>query len=295
MTSEGKSRVERIDAHQHFWRFDPAVHGFIDESMPVLRRDYLPAHLAPELSERGLDGCIAVQAPETLAETRFLLELADAHDFVRGVVGWVDLRAPNLDEVLAELGEHPSLVGIRHIVQSAPDAIFEDAAFWRGVGQLAEHDLGYDVLVYERQLPLVYPRLAELPDMTLVLDHAGKPNLREPNIAAFLRQLAPLARLPNVVCKLSGLVTEAKWSSWSAEELRPVLDGALGLFGTERLLFGSDWPVCLLAASYGEVFDIIDDYFRGFSDSERAAVFGGNALRAYRIPGRTHSITGSQS
>lgn len=284
MASE--SGVDRIDAHQHFWRFDPVVHGFIDESMPVLRRDYLPEHLLPELARRGIDGSIAVQAPETLEETRFLLDLASKHDFIRGVVGWVDLRAPNLDEVLTELSARPRFVGVRHILQSAPDVLFNDPAFWAGVERLARHQLSYDVLVYERQLELVLPRLAELPEVTFVLDHVGKPKLRQPDVSAFLRSLAPIARLPNVTCKLSGLVTEASWTSWSAEDLRPVLDGALELFGTERLIFGSDWPVCLLAASYREVHAALDDYFHSFSAGERDAVFGGNALRAYRIPPR---------
>lgn len=278
-----ESRVDRIDAHQHFWRFDPVVHSFIDESMPVLRRDYLPEHVAPHLAQHGLDGCIAVQAPETLDETRFLLDLAKENAFVRGVVGWVDLRAPDLDDVLSELCARPGLVGIRHILQSAPDVLFNDLAFWAGVERLARHQLSYDVLVYERQLQLVLPRLAELPEVTFVLDHVGKPNLREPNVAAFLRSLAPIAQLPNIYCKLSGLVTEANWSNWKPEDLRPVLDGALELFGTERLIFGSDWPVCLLAASYDQVHAVVDDYFRSFSQAERDAVFGKNALAAYRI------------
>jgi L-fuconolactonase len=274
----------RIDAHQHFWRFDPAVQTFIDEGMTVLRRDFLPEHSKAELHGAQLSGCVAVQAPQTLEETHFLLGLSDANDFIRAVVGWVDLRDAAVDGVLEELTEHPRLRGIRHIVQEEPDDIFEDPAFKRGVARLARHELTYDMLVYERQLPLAQRFMAALPGVSFVLDHVGKPNLRAPNLEAFLRELRPIAALPNVVCKLSGLVTEGDWQSWTKDTLRPFIDGAVELFGTERLLFGSDWPVCLLAGSYAEVFGLVDDYFQSFSETERANVFGENALRAYRIP-----------
>jgi L-fuconolactonase len=274
----------RIDAHQHFWRYDPAVQTFIDESMSVLTRDFLPADSKRELDGAGLSGCIAVQAPQTLEETRWLLELSDANAFIRAVVGWVDLRDPALDAVLAELTRHPRLRGIRHIVQEEPDDVFEERAFQRGVARLAHHGLCYDMLVYERQLPLAQRFMASLPDVSFVLDHVGKPNLREPSLERFLRQLRPIAELPNVVCKLSGLVTEADWKSWSTEDLRPFIDGAVELFGTHRLLFGSDWPVCLLAGSYRDVLGVVDEHFKSFSEAERAALFGENAMRVYRIP-----------
>ncbi len=274
----------RIDAHQHFWRYDPAVQTFIDESMSVLKRDFLPAHSKEALDGARLFGCIAVQAPQTLEETRWLLELSDENAFIRAVVGWVDLRDSALDGVLEELTRHPRLRGIRHIVQEEPDDIFEDSAFRRGVARLAPHGLCYDMLVYERQLPLAQRFMASLPEVSFVLDHVGKPNLREPSPERFLRQLRPIADLPNVVCKLSGLVTEANWQSWTKEDLRPFIDGAVELFGTERLLFGSDWPVCLLAGSYRDVFGVVDEYFQSFSAAERAALFGENATRVYRIP-----------
>ncbi len=274
----------RIDAHQHFWRYDPAVQTFIDESMSVLKRDFLPAHSKEALDGARLFGCIAVQAPQTLEETRWLLELSDENAFIRAVVGWVDLRDSALDGVLEELTRHPRLRGIRHIVQEEPDDIFEDSAFRRGVARLAPHGLCYDMLVYERQLPLAQRFMASLPEVSFGLDHVGKPNLREPSPERFLRQLRPIADLPNVVCKLSGLVTEANWQSWTKEDLRPFIDGAVELFGTERLLFGSDWPVCLLAGSYRDVFGVVDEYFQSFSAAERAALFGENATRVYRIP-----------
>jgi L-fuconolactonase len=281
---EGTLGPARIDAHQHFWRFDPAVQTFIDESMTALRRDFLPEHSKEVLDGVGLAGCIAVQAPQTLEETRWLLELSDAHDFIRAVVGWVDLRGVALDGVLEELTEHPRLRGIRHIIQAEPDHIFEDAAFKSGVAHLARHGLTYDMLVYERQLPWARRFMASLPEVSFVLDHAGKPNLRQPNLERYLRELRDIARLPNVVCKLSGLVTEADWTSWTPGALRPFIDGLVELFGTERLLFGSDWPVCLLAGSYTQVFGLVNDYFQGYSDTERARLFGENAMRVYRIP-----------
>ncbi len=282
---EGPLSPARIDAHQHFWRFDPAVQTFIDEDMTALRRDFLPEHSKEVLAVAGLAGCIAVQAPQTLEETRWLLELSEANDFIRAVVGWVDLRGAALDGVLEELTTHPRLRGVRHIVQEEPIHVFEDAAFKSGVARLARHGLTYDMLVYERQLPWARRFMASLPDVSFVLDHAGKPSLRQPNLERYLRELREIARLPNVVCKLSGLVTEADWKSWTPESLRPFIEGVVELFGTERLLFGSDWPVCLLAGSYADVFGLVDDFFREYSETEREALFGGNAVRAYRIPG----------
>ncbi len=280
---EGKARAVRIDAHQHFWRFDPKVHTFIDENTPVLRRDYLPEHLKDHLDEKEISGCVAVQAPQSLEETRFLLSLSDAHDFIQAVVGWVDLQAKDLDEVLAELCQHPRLRGIRHIVQSEPDDFLSSSSFRAGVALLPRYGLTYDMLVYERQLPLARNFMAALPDVSFVLDHVGKPDLRHPDLESFLRQLRPIAELPNVVCKLSGLVTEAHFDTWTPELLRPFIEGAASLFGTERLLFGSDWPVCLLAASYDEVFSVIEQAFKDFSTPERARIFGENAARVYGI------------
>lgn len=275
----------RIDAHQHFWKYHPDVQTFIDETMGAIARDFLPEHLKVELDQAGIDGCVAVQAPQTLEETRWLLELSDENPFIRAVVGWVDLRAPDLDALLDELTEHPRLRGIRHIVQAEPDDFLEDAVFRRGVARLPHHGLAYDMLVYERQLPAARTFMATLPDVTFVLDHVGKPNLREPDLDGFLAKLRPVADLPNVACKLSGLVTEAPWDAWTPELLRPFIEGTVELFGTDRLLFGSDWPVCLLAGSYTEVHGVVDAFFRDFSETERANLFGQNAIRAYGIPG----------
>jgi len=273
----------RIDAHQHFWRYDPRVHKFIGQNMPVLKRDYLPEHAHKELTQADIGGCVAVQAPQTLEETRFLLELSDAHEFIRAVVGWVDLRASDLDDVLAHFVAHPKLRGIRHIIDEEPDEFFESTAFKKGVARLAHYQLSYDMLVCQRQWSLAHKFMASLPDVQFVLDHVGKPDLKNPNVAEFLQALRPIAELPHVVCKLSGLVTQGDWGSWTPFDLRPFIEGAVELFGIKRLLFGSDWPVCLLSASYAEVCGVVDDYFAAFSESERALLWGENAIRAYRM------------
>lgn len=283
MTVAQERAKRRIDAHQHFWRYDPSLYSFIDERMPVLKRDYLPKDLEKILKEAGFSGCVAVQARQTLEETRWLLELARHHDFIQGVVGWVDLRAPDLEARLEELVEEPRLCGIRHIVQAEPSGFLSQDSFKRGVGRLSRAGLVYDMLVYEQQLPEASELMASLPDVSFVLDHLGKPNLREPNVEAYAKSLRPIAELPHVACKLSGLVTEADWGTWTRESLRPFLEVTVELFGPERLIFGSDWPVCLLAAGYGDVLGIVGDYFKGFSESERAGVFGENAARIYRI------------
>jgi L-fuconolactonase len=226
---------------------------------------------------------VAVQAPQTLEETRWLLGLSNEHDFIRAVVGWVDLRAPDLDAVLDEFTQHPRLRGIRHIVQEEPDDFLAGDAFKRGVARLPHHGLTYDMLVYERQLPAAEKFMAALPDVSFVLDHVAKPNLREPDLEGFFAQLRPVAELPNVACKLSGLVTEAPWDAWTPELLRPYIERTVELFGVDRILFGSDWPVCLLAGTYAEVHGVVEEFFRGFSASERAKLFGQNAAQLYGI------------
>lgn len=273
----------RIDAHQHFWRYDPIELSFIDEKMPILKRDYLPLDLKKELDLAAFDGCVAVQARQTLNETRFLLNLAAEHDFIRGVVGWADLRAADLGDVLSELNEQPHLCGLRHIVQGEPHGFLDDPAFKKGVGRLPQYGLCYDMLVYEHQLPGACDFMSALPEVSFVLDHVAKPNLQKPDVSAFRQKLGRAAALPNVVCKLSGLVTEADWGTWTPGLLLPFIDTAVELFGTERLLFGSDWPVCLLAARYDQVFSIANDYFKNFSETERERLFGDNAVRVYGI------------
>lgn len=274
----------RVDAHQHFWRYDPVEYGWIDDSMAALRRDFLPDDLAPEMARAGVDACVAVQVRQTLDETRWLLALADAHPFIAGVVGWVDLRSPQLRDDLESLRGHRKLVGIRHIAQSEPDDRFlVRPAFVRGVAMLADIDLAYDILVYPRHLRVAAELAGQLPRQRLVLDHLGKPDIRGGQLTIWERDLRAVAAHPNVWAKLSGLVTEADWKRWTAANIRPYLDVAFDCFGPERLMIGSDWPVCTVAADYQRTMAVIVDYLAERPAQERGAVLGGNAVKFWSL------------
>jgi L-fuconolactonase len=273
----------RIDSHQHFWRYDPAQYGWIDDSMTRLRRDFLPADLEPLLDAAGFDACVAVQARQTLEETRWLLELAADHSFIAGVVGWVDLQSAAVERDLEALSERKTLVGIRHIVQAEPDDFLLRPAFRRGVGLLERFGLAYDILIYPRHLKAAEQFVSSLPSQRFVLDHVAKPEIRSGRIDEWRGGLAALAHCPNVVCKLSGLMTEADWQSWTPDQIRPYLDAAFECFGADRLMIGSDWPVCTLAAPYERTVAVIDDYVARCSEAERGAVLGGTAARFWNL------------
>lgn len=275
----------RIDAHQHFWRYLPAEFPWIGPDMAVLARDFLPEDLAPDLAAAGFDGCIAVQARPCEAENELLLALAARHPFVRGVVGWLDLCAADAPAKVAALARHERFCGLRHLVQDEPDdAFLQRPDFRRGVAALADHGLVYDVLIHARHLPAATAFCAALPEVTFVLDHLAKPPIAAGAQQPWERDLRALARLPHVTCKVSGLVTEARWHCWRAADFRPFLDAALDAFGPQRLLFGSDWPVCLLAAAdHRAVFDLTLDWAGQLTADERGALFGGNAARLYEI------------
>jgi L-fuconolactonase len=273
-----------LDSHQHFWRYSAAAYPWIGAGMERLARDYLPDDLAAELSVAGIDGSIAVQARQSLAETRWLLDLARSNPRIRGVVGWVDLRSASLAAELDEFAGEPRLVGVRHVVQDEPDPRFLlGADFVRGLERLAPAGLVYDLLVYPHQLPAAVELAGLLPEQPFVLDHLAKPRIREGEIAAWRRDLQALARHANVSCKLSGLVTEAAWRQWRPEDFRPYLEAALEAFGPERLMFGSDWPVCLVAADYAEVVGLCRDFLATLSAAEQAQIWGGTAARVYGI------------
>ncbi len=273
-----------IDAHQHFWRYDQREYGWIDESMAALRRDFLPADLKPELERNEFQGCVAVQARQTLEETRWLLELAERAPFILGVVGWVDLRSPRLRFELERLAGKPKLVGVRHIVQSEPDERFLlQPDFLRGIALLEEFDLAYDILIYPRQLPVAAEFVARFPWQRFVLDHLAKPPIKSGNLDSWVRGIRELASFPNLFCKVSGLVTEADWQAWKPEDMRPCLDVAFECFGPNRLMIGSDWPVCTLAAPYSRVIDLVNNYLGKYSAEEREAVLGGNAATFWRL------------
>jgi L-fuconolactonase len=275
----------RIDAHQHFWRYRPAEYPWIDQRMGRIRRDFLPADLAPELSALGIDGTIAVQARAAREETRFLLELAAEHAFVRAVVGWVDLCASDVERELEELVARPALRGVRHPVQDEPDERFLlRPDFQRGIACLERHGLVYDLLIHPRHLEAAEQLVAAFPGQAFVLDHLAKPPIAARTRAGWERGFRALARHANTSCKVSGLVTEAAWDGWEPADFRPYLDAALEAFGPERLLFGSDWPVCLVAVRrYSGVVELVGSWAEELAPAERAALFGGNAGRIYRL------------
>ena len=254
--------------------------------MRAIRRDFLPEQAAPLLGAAGVDGAIAVQADQTEAETDFLLALADEHSLIRGVVGWIDLRAPDLDDRLARWkdGGRQALKGFRHIAQAEPDDFLARDDVARGVARLGEHGFSYDILIYPRQLAAAEQLVARCPGVRFVLDHCAKPMIARGEIAEWRAGLQRLARHANVSCKLSGLVTEAA-NGWTYADLLPYLDATAAAFGPSRLMFGSDWPVCLVAADYEQVVDVVQRFAEGLTSAERAAVFGGTAATAYQLGG----------
>lgn len=271
----------KLDAHQHFWKYSAAEYPWMKRGWPI-RHDFLPPDLAPLLARAGLDGCIAVQAQQSLEENRFLLGLADAHSIVKGVVGWVDLRSKKVDVQLAEFSRHPKFVGVRHVVQDEPDDNFlirKD--FTNGIGRLAQFKLTYDLLVFPKQLPAAIRLVKKFPNQPFVLDHIAKPPIKSGVISPWREQICELARHPNVMCKVSGMVTEANWKSWKKADFRPYLDVVFEVFGSGRLMFGSDWPVALLAGTYARVFDVAHRYCTALTAAEQKKIFGGNAVRFY--------------
>lgn len=274
----------RIDAHQHFWRYSAAEYGWIDESMAALRRDFLPVDLRREIDGAAMDACVAVQARQTLEETRWLLELAGKHPFVAGVIGWIDLQADDAAEQLEQFVDHPKFVGVRHIVQAEPDDRFMlRPAFCRGISLLEDRDLTYDILIYPKHLQAAADFVSRFKRQRFVLDHMAKPDIRAGVIREWEKGIRELAAFPLVFCKLSGLVTEADWTRWTPDDMRPYLDVVFECFGAHRLLVGSDWPVCTVAADYRRTISFIEDYMVDRTAAERDAVMGGNAERLWRL------------
>ncbi len=274
----------KIDAHQHFWRYDAQRDGWITDEMSVLRRDYLPDELLAELAANGVDGCVAVQADQSERETLFLLELAAEHSAIAGVVGWVDLRSTDVRARLEYFSQFEKLCGFRHIVQAEPDGEFllrDD--FRRGISSLQEFGFTYDILIYPKQLSAAIRLVDQFPEQRFVIDHMAKPLIKAGEPSSWTSQMKNIAANPNVFCKLSGLVTEADWLNWQADDFRPYLDVVFETFGPDRLMFGSDWPVCLLAGSYRKVKQLIADYTRDFTDTDKDKIFGANAIDFYNL------------
>ena len=278
----------KIDSHQHFWNYSAAAYPWIGAGMERLARDYLPGDLQPLAESCGLGGSVAVQARQSLEESRWLLSLADANPFIRGVVGWVDLRSAAAATQLSQFAAHDKFVGVRHVVQDEADPRFLlGEAFVRGVRTLHQFGLAYDLLLYPQQLPAAVALAGLLPEQLFVLDHLAKPQIKQwlktGGIDSWRRDIESLARQKNVCCKVSGMVTEAAWRQWQPADFIPYLDVVLAAFGPDRLMFGSDWPVCLLAGDYPEVVGIAKDFFSRLSAAEQALIWGGTATRFYNL------------
>ena len=273
-----------IDAHQHFWIYNQKDFDWIDDSMAAIRRNFLPQDLHPNLQANDFGGSVVVQTCQSLEETRWLLALAEQNSSILGVVGWADLRSRDIRSQLKNLTRNPKLVGLRHIVQSEPDDRFLlHPDFLRGIAALEEFDLAYDILIYPRHLPVAIEFVQRFPRQRFVLDHLAKPPIRSGEIDSWAQSIRALSASPNVFCKLSGLVTEADWRHWTPEQITPYLDVAFESFGSERLMVGSDWPVCLVAASYSRVVQVAKDYILHLPPESQAAVLGGNAARFWRL------------
>jgi L-fuconolactonase len=271
----------RIDSHQHFWHYDPQQYPWIKPEWPI-RQSFLPHDLKP-LLEASFDACVAVQARQSLEETRWLCELAAQYSFIAGVVGWVDLRSDNLSRDLHELS-HPKLVGVRHVVQDEPDDDFMlRPDFLRGIAQLEEISLAYDILIFPRQLPAAIKLVQKFPEQRFVLDHIAKPQIGDGILEPWRTQIRELARSANVYCKLSGMVTEARWRDWKPADFTPYLETVWEVFGEDRLMIGSDWPVCLLSAAYEQSINLVKNFLAQFPRATQEKVLGTNAAGFYGL------------
>lgn len=274
----------KIDSHNHFWLYNDEEFGWVDDSMRVLRRDFLPSDVKPEAESLGYRGCVAVQAAQTPEETAFLLELADRFSEILGVVGWVDLRGPDLDESLERFCAHPKFRGVRHIVQSEPDDNFLlEPSFLSGIGRFGARGLTYDILIYPRHLSVASQFVSHFRDQKFVVDHLAKPDIKSGTREPWTRLMKELARHENVWCKLSGMVTEADPRRWKTDDLRSYAETVLEQFGPERVMIGSDWPVCLVADSYETVMGAYEALVAELSHSEQRAVLGGTAAEFYGL------------
>jgi len=272
-----------IDAHQHFWTYNQREYGWIDKAMASIRRDFLSDELKPQLEKNGFQGTILVQVRQTLEETQWLLRLAEATPFILGVVGWVDLCSPQLRQDLASFKGKSKLVGIRHIAQAEPDDFLLRSDFVRGISALEQFDLAYDILIYPKHLRVAAELVDRFPRQRFVLDHLAKPPIKSGAVDSWARGISELASFPNVYAKVSGLVTEADWQAWKPEDIRPYLDVAFECFGPNRLMIGSDWPVCTVAASYERTMNLVKDYLSKHALAEREAVLGGSAANFWQL------------
>ncbi|MCU7548422.1 amidohydrolase family protein [Chitinophagaceae bacterium LB-8] len=283
-TGGSARNVGGIDSHQHFWKFDPVRDSWINDEMKVIQRDFLPQDLYPVLQANGFEGCVTVQSDQTEAENDFQLANADQNDFIKGVVGWVDLQAENIEERLSYYSGFKKLKGFRHVLQGEPQRDFMlRPTFMNGISLLKKYNLTYDILIFPDQLAFTKEFVAAFPDQKFVIDHIAKPYIKDKKIDEWKKDIAMVAQFENVFCKVSGMVTEADWKNWKKEEFTPYLDAVVEAFGIKRLMYGSDWPVCLVAAPYERMLGIVKDYFSSFSEEEQKLFFGGNAWQFYDL------------
>ncbi len=275
--------MQGIDAHQHFWQYHPDKHSWINEDMAVIRKDFLPADLEPLLTQHQISGCVAVQADQTNAETDFLVTLAQQHDFIKGVVGWVDLRANDIAEKLAQYQSQKIIKGFRHILQGEDPGFMLHPDFLRGISLLQSFGFTYDILIYPKHLPATLQLVQQFPKQAFVIDHIAKPDIKNGLLEEWKTGMQAMARYPNVYCKISGMVTEADWNTWQKQDLFPYLDVVTEAFGINRLLYGSDWPVCLVAASYANMMAPVKAYYSRFTIAEQERVFAKNAIEFYHL------------
>ena len=276
--------MQKIDSHQHFWKFDPVRDSWIDESMYLIRRDFAPLDLQPVFEKNGIEACVAVQADQSEAENDFLLAYADKHDFIKGIVGWVNLRADNITERLDHYAGFRKIKGFRHVLQGEPDrALMLNPDFMRGVKALSQHEFTYDILIFPDQLGYANQFVKAFPDQKFVIDHIAKPDIKHKNIDKWASGIKAVAQNENVYCKLSGMVTEADWENWTINDFIPYLDVVFGAFGSKRIMFGSDWPVCNLAGGYDQMLLILKNYTSKLSADEQADFWGLNAIQFYNL------------
>ena len=273
----------KIDAHQHFWMYDPVRDSWIDDTMKVIRKDFLPSDLSPIYRKNGIHGCVAVQADQSEEETLFLLKHSKENSFIKGVVGWVDLLSENVEERLAYFSKNKKFKGVRHIVQAEANDFMLRTDFQNGIQKLRKYDLTYDILVFPPQLPIAIKLVQKFPEQPFILDHIGKPFIKEGKIKNWKRDIETLAKFPNVYCKVSGMFTEADRKNWNEDDFIHYLDVVFNSFGVDRVLFGSDWPVCLLAVSYKKQLNFLDSYIGKFLPVEREKIMGGNSIEFYNL------------
>jgi L-fucono-1,5-lactonase len=279
-----------IDSHQHFWRYNAERHAWITDTMSAIRRDFMPAEYERECAANGVDASIVVQVDQSEEETQFLLELAESHPRIAAVVGWVDLRSPSVEERLQFFSQFKRLRGFRHIAEVEADDFLVDRDFIRGISRLHQFGFAYEILIYPKQLPAAIELAARFPEQPFVVDHAAKPLIKSGALEPWAAYMRIIAQNPNVFCKVSGLVTEADWLRWKPEDIHPYLDVVFEAFGPERLMFGSDWPVCLLAASYKRVKELIETYVETHAPRHKENIFGGNAIRFYVLKAGSHGL-----